>query len=545
MATYRFERDGMEFEFDSDLPPDEAMRRARGMFDGKAKALSDDIVKMKNSMLDSIGFGAREPLRGAAQGLYNALPGKMQQGLDDASAALHEATGGRLGRPAGQGYNQFVNAEAAKYQQGDDGGWDWGRMAGNVIGAAPMAFMGLPSTLSGAAAVGAGQGMLQPVYGPDNGSRLNYLREKAAQAGLGAATAGLMHGFGAATGGMKPKPGLDMLRDAGVNPTFGQAMGGFIDGLEQKTSSAGLGLGDAVNLARQSARDQFNQATINKALGPIGGSVDTIGHQAIAAGHNLVDDAYNAARNMVGDFVPDIKQAHGAAQSIVDTLSDEGLKTYRRVVKGLTKGRQGLTGETWKQLDSELGNLAATYGRSGQATDKQVGRALGAFQQNLRGQVSDLFPDAGKAFSQADAAHAMMVRIDQAANAAGLKDGVFTPGQLVNAVKSADQSVRRNQFAEGGSLLQDWAQAGQRVLGDKYPDSGTPGRILAAGGALGGLAHFSPTALVASLAASAGAHPIVQKRLIDMVTRDPSQAESIIRSLLPYTSGAITGELQR
>jgi hypothetical protein len=71
-------------------------------------------------------------------------------------------------------------------------------------------------------------------------------------------------------------------------------------------------------------------------------------------------------------------------------------------------------------------------------------------------------------------------------------EGIFTAAQLQNAVKAGDKSVGKGAFATGNALMQDLSGAGQRVLGSKYPDSGTAGRgllaLLAPGGVAAGLA---------------------------------------------------------
>jgi hypothetical protein len=57
---------------------------------------------------------------------------------------------------------------------------------------------------------------------------------------------------------------------------------------------------------------------------------------------------------------------------------------------------------------------------------------------------------------------------------------VFTPGDFMAAVRQGDPRIRHRGFARGEALEQDWGSAGQQVMGNRYPDSGSPGRLLQA-----------------------------------------------------------------
>lgn len=113
-----------------------------------------------------------------------------------------------------------------------------------------------------------------------------------------------------------------------------------------------------------------------------------------------------------------------------------------------------------------------------------------------------------KELANADAAYAKYVRLRNAGVAAANNEGVFTPSQLMGAVKKADNSVGKGAMATGDALMQDIATAGQNVLPNKIPDSGTAGRLGLGILAGGGLGYLNPVALAGgALAAGAYTRP--------------------------------------
>lgn len=541
MASYSFEAGGKTYAFDApdDMSPDEAYAQAQEM-------LPKSVFDRFEGHLSRLTAGMADPLFAGAQGLRNAVEAvapPVRKAVDQADPWLYRNTGGVLGHQD-QNLNKTIQDREIAYQANQaPEGFDWMRTAGNVIGSAPLALMEAPGLL-GAAGVGAASGLVTPVFKQDQADDLvSYAKEKVMQGAAGAGTGAALHAvLSPLLGGMTPQKGLEDLRAAGVNPTVGQAMGGMLDTLEQKAQSMPI-VGDSIRAARQAARDEFNTATINKVLEPIGQRVSGEGTTAVKAAQNAIDDAYGMAKGKINSFSPDYV---GAARSdVLRTMNQAGLNEFAGIVSNLTNGAETLTAQGYKVLDSDLANLIGKYQASSSAQDKLVGDALKNFRINLKDQLIKSSPELGDLMRSADKAHAGMVRVDKAANAAGLQGGVFTPGQLVNSVKSSDRSARKQAFAAGDSMLQDWAVNAQKILGDKYPDSGTPGRILGMGGTAAGLAHYEPHALAGMVLASAGAHPKVQSALIDLLTRNPGVATEILTKLLPLTSGSVDRELGR
>lgn len=549
MATFRYRAaDGGEYEFEFDGSDGEAAAYARSQlgedvlpegahpraYDGSA---TDTFAKH----LNRLKYGITDPIEAGAQIIRQGLPAPVQRVGDALDKGLYDLTGGTFGHPEGD-LNQTIQNREARYNRDlkPDEGMDFTRMAGSALTSLLMPAFG--QGLAGAALTGAASSMLaNPVVDKNIAdSDLAFAVDKLGQGAIGAAGGSLVHSIlAAALPGMKLSNEAKTLMQNGIEPSVGQAFPP-LSKVEQRAQSLPL-VGDAIKTMRQAARDQFGKASINEALKPIGGSVDSHGTLGVEKAHGLIDEAYNKARSMVDIFTPDFSKAHD--DEVLALLGDTGRLDYNRLISNLTAGRGKLTGQTFKILDSDLGTLARDYGASTGATDKQVGRALAAFQQGLRNQVAEAFPEAGAAFRAADAAHAGMVRIDNAANRAIAHDNAFTPNQLLMATRATDRSARKNASAEGNALLQKWAATGSKALSDTVPNSGTPERLMLAGLA-GGAAAVEPSTLLAGAAGWLAYQPAIQREIIKHLQRGVGLHEALILGAQAFVPG-LTGELTR
>ena len=82
-----------------------------------------------------------------------------------------------------------------------------------------------------------------------------------------------------------------------------------------------------------------------------------------------------------------------------------------------------------------------------------------------------------------------------------VKEGIFTPAQLLRSIRKADTTKRKKQVLKGQAPLQKSALEMEKVLGNAFPDSGTASRLLAQGMIQDprGLGGIVPEALVSSL----------------------------------------------
>lgn len=164
---------------------------------GSQEAISTktDTQKVKPiGMSEKVLRGVIDPIEGAAQLLYNAMPESVQQAGNTINNWLAKNTGIVPEIPK-TGLNALISQQENLYQsrRGNDAGIDTARLIGNVISPANLVIaskLPLAATLTGKIAQGAGMGAiggaLQPVtegeYGP----------EKTQQVGIGAITGSVL-----------------------------------------------------------------------------------------------------------------------------------------------------------------------------------------------------------------------------------------------------------------------------------------------------------------------------------------------------------------
>lgn len=462
------------------------------------------------SMAGRFWQGVKDPINGGAQLLSKAVPDGVAKAIDNASNSM----GSNI--PAG-GVDEQVRSDEKKYQasRGDQAGkFDAWRLAGNILNPATLAMgassmpalgAGILARMGIGAAAGAGSAALSPVT---EGDPSNFASDKLKQGALGAVFgAGVVPIAAGLSRVVNPaavsNPQLKTLLDAGVRPSVGQTLGGVANSIEQKAMSWPI-VGDAIANTRRSAQADFENAAINRSQAPLGKTVNGVGHGAVSDARDNINMAYNDAKSQLGAFVPDAQfhtdlgQLRQMATGLTPPLQRQFNTTIDNLITGKLSPAGGMTSETFKGADSELGALAAKYKNAPNQSARDFGDSLMQAQNLLTQAATRSNPAAAASFAKADQAYANLVRIENAANR-GINDGGrFTPAQLNQAVRATDRSVRHNQSARGDALMQDFSGAGQAILGGTVPDSGTAGRATLAAVGLGlGAAHLGiPAALL-------------------------------------------------
>lgn len=454
-------------------------------------------------------------------------------GAADPSVGLAQLAANVVGQ--GQGINNAIQQKEAKYQaqrkaSGREG-MDLARTAGNIAITAPLTPAG--GGYGTAALTGAAYGGSNPVTEGD------YWAEKGKQTAYGAAggVAGNAVSQGLARL-LRPNAveRVAQLRAEGVNPTIGQALGGWAGRMEEKAQSLPI-MGDAITAARESARDQFNRATINKVLKPIGESTDEIGQAGIKqAGDKLsaaFDDALAKVNGIKLDpkFQSDISNLRSLSTGLEPRFQQQFNKLIDEKILGKASPNGGMLGETFQNAYSDLGKEASRFAGLESSGARDYGTAVKQLQ-NLLSESAERTssPEAQKALKAAREGWANLVRVERAGTAAKGTEGIFTPGQLINAIRQSDTSVRDRATARGTALMQDWATQGQKVLGNNYPDSGTAGRLALGLGSLASGA-ISP-AIPASLAGGAAAYlPPLQRLAVGSVASRPEGTKQLSKLL--------------
>ncbi|MDN7489514.1 glucosaminidase domain-containing protein [Burkholderia sp. AU45274] len=395
-------------------------------------------------------------------------------------------------------------------------GVDWGRMAGNVIGAAPLAATlpagsGVLGSIGAGALSGAASSLLEPVTTPGN-----FLQQKLGQAATGAAVGGVANPLVKALGAaISPTVGAAQQRmlDSGVTMTPGQILGGGFARTEAKLSSVPF-LGDMIKNAQQRTLQDFNRATYNEVLAPIGATYEgPAGQEAIGAVRNAIRDAYDDSLGRMSfqaadpGFQADILRLTDMAQQLPAAQRQTFMNTLRTQIFGKVGPQGNMDGQTLKGVQEELGDLARGYSGDPSFDNRQLGAAIGEIRSAVENSLARTNPaDAVEGLANANAAYARFARMRAAAASQGAmnNEGIFTAAQLQNAVKAGDRSAGKGATATGNALMQDFSTAAQSVLGSKYPDSGTAGRGLMALLAPGSIGAGLATAPLSTLGTLGG-----------------------------------------
>lgn len=464
----------------------------------------DPSVNM--SQFDLVRAGAGKGLTDAAVGL-GQLTGFIS---DEDVQARKERDAPLMERPAAMG----------------------GHFAGTMAAYAPTALIPGATSVLGSAAIGAGVGAAQPV-GEDDSRAANM-------------AFGTLGGAVGAKIGKALNPEVDgriaALMDEGITPTPGQIMGGGWRKAEEMARSIPV-VGSFIEGAEQRTMQQFNKAAINRALKPIGLKTDQVGRKGIEYARQEIGDAYEKALAKIpqveadGQLYDDIGKILKKASS---ELPDEQFNYLSKFLEPRIVNK--MTGQSMKQLDSELGQEAV-----GMASDASfVNRKLAGFvrdvQSSLRELVERSFPDAAPDLKAANAAFSNLKRVERAAGAIGAEEGVFTPAQLQAAVRALDKSKDKVNFSTyGKALMQDLSEPAKSVLGNRQPDSGTAGRLMTAAGLLNPTDPRNLYRIPMAVGAGMAYSPTGQSALAHALTSRPQAVRELGKKVSqnPYISALL------
>jgi hypothetical protein len=424
----------------------------------------------------AVGAGA-VGLTQLALGLYNPIAKRF--GLPEA-VTPQEATDKLLDFAGVKRPSTGIERETEAITGGAAGGLTGAGAASQV---AERAAPGLVKSVAERAAQAPG---LQVASGAAGGAGA----QTAAEAGAGQVgqmvagmAAGAVPGVVPGAAGASVGPKARQLLDAGVELTPGQLAGNVPKRAEEAAKSIPI-TGSVIRSAEGRSLDTFNLATANKALEPIGIAIPkgTAGRDIISQGQQALSKAYDQLLSQMHfradqDFQTDVANL----QRMVQTLPADRQSQFHAVLSDVQQRlspTQSMLGDNLKIATSELKNFATMYKRSPMAGEQQVGHAVDALNDAIHNGLRRQNPQQAQELDKVDLSYAMFVRIEDAANRSAVANGRFTPGQLLQAIKGNEPTVRRRGFARGDSLMQDWAQTAYDVMGNKMPDSGSPERLL-------------------------------------------------------------------
>lgn len=487
--------------------------------------------------------------------------------------AANAANGAAAGIPMGLAGDQGQYAQAMMQSQSPNAalaGDIFGSTAGMLTGEGSLARAGMQAGLKRELAANG-------LYGAVRGAADNPDdRIGGAFMGGASAAAGTLGGNALVRGGSSvlrgvADPSVNALFGAGVNDmTLGQIVsrsgrtGSVIKGVEDRL--AGFpGVGDVINARRAESVRQFNSASFDHALKPIGAKIDgATGEEAVAKASDAVSQAFNDA--LKGKAVtPDdkfIRQARGPLERLANNkrVGPEIVDAIEQATSGLFDQNTGtLTGEHMQAFLQGLRQIRQGY-RNDPLYATLIKPSIQGIENSVEGMFARQAPEVMPKYNAAKNAYRRVSTLADAVNRGKQTEGVFSPAQLGMAdranAKKYDGAI---SAASGNSPFFDLQRAGQNVLPNKIPDSGTAGRaamLLAPGGltAAGGVAGYASgdaksgaeaglglSALLALAYTRAGQQRLA-KLLLSRSPRTRAAAERILKLAAPVnaTGAAVT-----
>lgn len=494
----------------------------------------ESVGGMFSRFLDSAGDiggrvfeGAMDPIYGASQFLENTIesvaPGVVDA-VGDADAWLHDKTGGFLGKEAGVDVDeQLRQREQAYDEKYDVDGIDWARGAGNVltgVALAPsVAGMSLPAAAGTLALEGAAGGAFMPQVG--EGDYWDQVGSDALVGGLAGGVGGTaLHAGGKALTNQLNRAGMGVLKEAGVQPTVGQAIGGRVNALEQKLGSIPI-VGDTIASARGRTVNELREAAFKEAGDVVGEVVEDTG----AAGINRLQDLSKKAYDDLTKFLPEMEVTTQFSDSFDGIIKEAGesafdtpsLKAGKKFINEHIKpkiSRGSLSPSEIKDLDVLLKKRIKGAGSDNAKTIFESIRA------NLLDEAAGQSDEFAAQLAKADELYAKKSILEKATQSGD----EFSAAQLDNAVKANDKAYgggrNATNYTAGRGPLRELSKAGREVLGDTVANSGSTDRFLAATALAGaGSTALPPLAPLAAAGAAGwlGSHRAAQKGIIGLL----------------------------
>lgn len=365
-----------------------------------------------------------------------------------------------------------------------------GGVGTTVGGEVALGAAGVRAGLPRALAVDAAYGGLAGSGAATEGNRVAGGFQGALAAGAGSLAGNRVGNALARVARGSASPEVNALRGAGVTDlTLGQTVGDggivgrSIKGVEDRLSGLPV-VGDLVNTRRTAGLRQFNQAAFKKALEPIGGTVgNKVGQEAIEDAQAQVSQAFTTALAGKGAapdpvFARDLSAAVNGVRSI-KRVGDEVSDEIGEIMKPYANDPL-LSGEALDDISRNLRTLKANYVASRDPLATRVGKQIDRVERA----IFDLFDRQASGtideYRKARAAYRRLSTLEDAVlKAQNQTDNVFTPAQLGRADTSNTRRFGgKRAAARGDTPLNELQQAGQAVLPNRVPDSGTAGRVL-------------------------------------------------------------------
>jgi hypothetical protein len=422
----------------------------------------------------------------ATEAVRSVAGGTLLSFADELEAAL------RTGKISGDEYTQLRNDLRSKQEQ-YAAEYPKEAMATNIGGSflTPLGVAGSGAkgglSLFKNIGLGTGLGAAQGIGAAGEGQ--NAFDEAIKSGTVGAGATGVLHGLGRIIAPLLAK-GAPELAKEGIRLTPGQAFGGSAKALEESSTSIPF-FNQWVKGAQKQSMTDFNVSVMNKALKPIGESLEKG-----ATGYKAVLDAGNKISSKYDEILPKMKLEPNQelisnldniiAKNSNGEISPDQLTQLTQYINGVKSkiGNKTVEGEKVKLIANDLREVAGNY-RGASGTDKMYGDAVYDVEKVFKNNLQKQNPEYASKLKNVDESYATFVRVQDAVRSAAKKgtEPIFSPTQLLASIEKMDTSLRKGAISKEQGLLQEFANKGVDVMGNVVPDSGTAGRL----GVLGAL----------------------------------------------------------
>lgn len=464
----------------------------------------------------------------------------------ETAAPLFGEEAARRGTVARQAVDARVAQGEQEYQQkrGERGGkFDPMRLVGNLpatvsIGALVpgAAATTIPRMMLSGAGAGAAAGALQPVTQDQDRFWQQTGKDAAIGAGAGALAAGAVGGISRMIS-PNVSPELKAMADAGVDVSPGRAVEGVTKDLEGALRDVRVGGSFARNADKRSL-GQFNVASVNEALKPLGVKFDTRattpGNELIAEAGKAVDSAYKTVAQQVTGKVDDALVTDlSVVPRMAAKMPEDVQKQFTAVVADELKAVKPGANIDGNQLVSLFrGFRDRAYDAKKAGAPTELVDAYRSIADGFEGLMRRISPEGHAGLQAANTAHRNMLSVINAGSRATEK-GIFTPQQLAQGARKVGGE---RAAAEGRAPLQNFAQSGMEVLKDagSYPARGDIWGLLG-----------SPISGAIGVGTSPLYTPMGTRLITQLFTQRPSYAKALAEALRQssplITTGAATG----
>ena len=279
------------------------------------------------------------------------------------------------------------------------------------------------------------------------------------------------------------------LEKKGVQPTIGQSfrdtpsIGSRLFTAIEEFSTSYPGVGPVIQSERTKALIQANNNLLNEAIAPLGIKLpkDKVGFEA----YDFIDLQLDKAYSKV---LPTLKLSNISKieNEMLDTIQNSGLSVknqdfvVEKIVKNISDNAKDnvLSGSKIKNIETEFTRLEKQFVPKG-GFEGEIGLVFKQLKNQFKDAIEIQNPNTE--LQKINSVYRNIGPVADAMAQASVKEGVFTPAQLLRSLKKADKTKRKKQFLKQEIPLQKSAQLAEDVLGGAFPDSATASRLVAAG----------------------------------------------------------------